>query len=118
MITEKNTTASALVHYYVQRGMSDRLADAILVCRYLEALMEDLPAHQTGRIQPIFDYPQEELRDDWRKVMRFDLWWDVDGRRIVNCPPPSDGEPDLMFIHLPLVSQTQILFGRFAHLFK
>lgn len=110
--------ASPLVRFYVNHGMTDRLAEAILVCRYLEAVLDDIPSNQTGRIHPIFDHPISLLRDDWRSVIHFDLWFDTVNGQVVKAPPPGDGEPDLVFEHLPIDAQAKILFGRFAHLFR
>lgn len=110
--------ATQLVRFYVNRGMSDRLAEAILVCRYLETILDDIPSTQTGRIQPVFDYPLAALRDDWRRVLYFDLWLDGNTGLVVTSLPGSDGEPDIQHEHLPIDAQCRILFGRFAPLFR
>ena len=114
---KKQDIASQLVRYYVARGMTDRLAESILICRYLEAILEPVSPNRTGRIQPVFDYAMHTLRDDWRKFCRNDLWLDTVSGRIVDTLPPTDGEPDLNHIHLPKDTQSRILFGRFANLF-
>lgn len=110
--------APALVRWYLHHGMTQRLAEAILVCRYLETLLAEVPAAQSGRIAPVFDYSTEVLRDDWRRCRVFDLWLDGASKAVVSSLPPSDGEPDLYHHHLPIDTQAGILFGRFANLFR
>lgn len=110
--------AGELVRFYVARGMPDRLAEAVLVCRYIETVLHPISPNQTGRIQPVFDYPIETLRDDWRAVRWFDLWLDGSTGRVVRSLPPGDGEPDLVHQHLPCATQEEHLFGRFAYLFR
>lgn len=110
-------TTLPLVRWYLARGMSVRLAEAVLVCRYLETLLADVPPADSLRIQPVFDYPVADLADDWRRVRWFDLWLDSTGG-IVSTLPPGDGEPDTQHTHLPIDIQTPLLFGRWAHLFR
>mgnify|MGYP006283475627 CR=1 FL=1 len=98
--------------------MTDRLAEAVLVCRYLETVLDGIPATQTGRIAPVFDHSIEALRHDWLRCVWFDLWLDTTTGQIVKAPPGTDGEPDTLHIHLPIAQQSEILFGRFAHLFR
>ena len=117
MPTLSKTIAPKLVRWYLHHGMPDRLAEAVLVCRYLEAILEDVPPGQTGRIAPIFDHPLEDLRADWLACRWHELWLD-DAGWIVNTLPPGDGEPDTTHTHLDRATQASILFGRFAHLFQ
>lgn len=113
-----NTIATSLVRWYLNHGMPDRLADAVLVCRYLEAVLDEIPATQTGRIQPIFDHSHQLLRDDWRACLHPDLWLNTETGQITKHIPGTDGEPDTIHTHLPHDIQRGILFGRFAHIFR
>lgn len=108
----------ALVRWYLNNGMTHRLAEAILVCRYLETLLAEIPVTQSGRIAPVFDYSQQVLREDWKRCVHFDLWLDGSTGFIVSTLPPSDGDVDLYHHHLPIDTQAGILFGRFAPLFR
>jgi len=107
-----------LVRWYLAHGMTDRLAEAVLVCRYLETVLDGIPATHTGRIAPVFDYPIDELRQDWLRCRWFDLWVDGVTGEIVKSLPGADGEPDTQHQHLPIDVQGQILFGRFALIFR
>lgn len=120
-MTTPNPTQPAtlpLVRWYLAHGMPTRLAEAVLVCRYLETLLADVPPRDSGRIQPVFDYPIADLANDWRAVRWFDLWLDGSTGAVVGSLPPSDGEPVLTHEHLPIDVQTALLFGRWANLFR
>jgi len=107
-----------LVRWYLAHGMTDRLAEAVLVCRYLETVLDGIPSTETGRIAPVFDTPTDELKQDWLRCRWFDLWVDGVTGQIVKSLPGADGEPDTQHLHLPIDVQGQILFGRFAHTFR
>jgi len=117
MIMQANLT-SELVRFYMNRKMTERLADSILVCRWVETLLADLPETETARIKPVFDYPEQQLKQDWLRCRYFDLWLDSTTGRVVDYLPPSEGDIDLWHQHLPLDTQATILFGRFAPMFK
>lgn len=109
---------TSLVRWYLKRGMPDRLAEAVLVCAYLETLLADIPATQTGRLKPVFDYDIGILRADWHGIHFHDLWLDTVTGEVTDSLPPGDGEPlPITIEHLPEAAQRQILFARFAPLF-
>lgn len=109
---------SALAHWYLRHKMPDRLAEAVLVCAYLETLLADIPAAHTGRLKPVFDTEVDLLRTDWHSVRYFDLWLDTATGEITDRLPPGEGEPlPLNLEPLPEATQRRILFSRFAYLF-
>lgn len=117
MIKTNKAITGQLVRFYVARGMTERLADAVIVCRWVETLLEDLKPHETARLRPVFDYPIEQLRDDWLKCLYFDLWLDENTGTVVDSLPPADGDINIDHTPLPVELQREILFGRFSHLF-
>lgn len=109
---------AALVRWYLKRGMPDRLAEAVLVCAYLETLLTDISPAHTGRLNPVFDYDLGLLKADWHSVRFPDLWLDTVSGEISDTLPPGDGEPlPLTIEHLREATQREILFSRFAPLF-
>lgn len=117
--TQPRTAIRAtLVRWYLKRGMTDRLAEAVLVCAYLETLLADIPSVHTGRLKPVFDYDGTLLRADWQSIRFPDLWLDTLTGEVTDTLPPGDGEPlPLTIEHLPESAQRGILFARFAPLF-
>lgn len=109
--------AGQLVRFYMAHGMTERLADAVLVCRWVETLLEDLKPNETARLRPVFDYPVETLRNDWLLCRYFDLWLDETTGKVVDSLPPADGDINIDHVPLPIELQEEILFGRFAHIF-
>lgn len=115
----RRTARINLAKWYLNRGMPDRLAEAVIVCGYLEQLLDGIPAIETARLKPVFDAELDLLRTDWLSCRYFDLWRDLTTGEIIASPPPGDGEPLPNHIeHLPEPAQRSILFARFADLFR
>jgi hypothetical protein len=108
----------ALCKWYLNRGMHPRLAEAVIVCGYLEALLAGVPAVESRRLKPVFDTDLELLREDWMRCRYFNLWHDTVTGEITASQPPGDGEPLPSTIEaLPEADQRAILFSRFGYLF-
>lgn len=112
--------AGALARYYLAAGAPEYLGDAILVCRYAEAVLAGLPATETARLEPVFDMPMEELRDAWKSWKQDPLWIDTETGNPTAHPVGLDdcGEVEGRFNLWPLADQEALLFGRWAHLFR
>lgn len=108
---------SRLTRWYLTNGMPHRLAYAILICQYQQAMQKEIMVNPTGDIVPIFDYPISKLRDDWRTARVFDLWIDSQTGEVVTTLPSSDDDLEIYHLHLPADTQAEILFGHFAYLF-
>lgn len=115
----RRTVRINLAKWYLNRGMPDRLAEAVIVCGYLEQLLNGIPSIETARLKPVFDAELDLLRADWNATRFPNLWRDLITGEIMDSPPPGDGEPLPNHIeHLPEQAQRSILFARFADLFR
>lgn len=115
----RRTARINLAKWYLNRGMPTRLGEAVIVCGYLDQLLDGIPASQTARLKPVFDVEVDLLRADWQAVRFPNLWRDLVTDEIMDSPPPGDGEPLPDHIeHLPEPAQRVILFARFADLFR
>lgn len=115
----KRTARLTLAKWYLNRGMATRLAESVIVCGYLDQLLEGIPPSQTARLKPVFDVELDFLRADWQAIRYPNLWRDLTTGEVMDSPPPGDGEPLPDHIeHLPEPAQRTILFARFADLFR
>jgi hypothetical protein len=117
--TSKDHIRINLAKWYLHHGMPTRLAESVIVCGYLEHLLDGIPPAETARLKPVFDVELDLLRNDWLLCRYFDLWRNLITGEIMDSPPPGDGEPLPEHIeHLPEQAQRSILFARFGDLFR
>lgn len=111
--------AGVLARHYIREGMSPALADAILACRWAEALLSKSPEIPTQGliIYPAFNTPVEALRAEWHKVRR-ELHFDTLDALPVRWPNQDEDEAGDRYIPWPIEDQEKLLFGRWSYLFQ